>query len=83
MCFLHKKNTKDFILKSSLSEIHLFQDRSVDNASMGESKLENGREKPRNRTNMFSDSGSLGMKGQMFRNISSCREASGLKTTKD
>lgn len=77
-----RKNTKDFILKSSLSEIHLFQDHSVDNASMGESELENAREKPRNWTNMFSNSGSLGMKGQMFRNISSCREVSGLKTTK-
>ena len=32
--FLHKKNIKDFILPSSLSEIHLFQDHSADNASM-------------------------------------------------
>lgn len=76
-----RKNTKDFILKSSLSEIHLFQDHGVDNASTGECKLEKAREKPRKRTNMFSNSGSLGMKGQMFRNISSCREVSGLKTT--
>lgn len=45
MCFLYKKNTKDFILESSLSEIHVFQDHSVANASMGESSLENGREK--------------------------------------
>lgn len=50
---------------------------------MGESELENAREKPRNWTNMFSNSGSLGIKGQMFRNISSCREVSGLKTTED
>lgn len=48
MCFLHKKNTKDFIPESSLSEIHVFQDHSVDNASMDDSNLENGREELRN-----------------------------------
>lgn len=42
MC-LHKKNAKDFILKSSLVEIHLFQDHSADNASMSRSNQETGR----------------------------------------
>lgn len=63
MCFLPKKNTKDFILESSLSVSHLFQDHSVDNASLGESNLENGREKQRNPTSISSNSGSLGMEG--------------------
>lgn len=43
MGFLHKKNTKDFILQSSLSEIHLFQDHSADNASVSRSDQERGR----------------------------------------
>lgn len=33
MCFLRKKDTKDLVLESSLSGIHLFQTNSVDNAS--------------------------------------------------
>lgn len=53
MCFLQKKNTKDFILKSSLSEIHLFQDHSADDASMSRPNQDTGKEEKLKNGNCF------------------------------
>lgn len=67
MCFLHKKNTQDFILESSLTGIHLFQDHSADNASMSRSNQEAERaEKLKNLLSVSVYLGSLRMKRNFF-----------------